>query len=384
MRVVDADLRDRMSEWVVMHALIHLRQLQALRAPAARSHSGRTTTTSPRPATFQVGVLGLGVLGHGRGDRNSRRSASRVLGMEREAKSERPESKASAARTASTPSSSRTGHARRAFAPHDGDARHAQRLAVRQTEAGWPARGAGADQCRTREAYRSKPTSSRRSTPASLGRLAGRIRTRAPAAFPLRLWSPSGRLCEPAQRRHLRSRRSRRPPLPARSKRSSAASRCAMWWIGSEGIELVATGRDRSGGRRRAPSLIRPRVQSFQRLGRLFLQLGAGAVRRLKAPFRSFARLTIPADARALALRSSTPLHCKDANCVFLAHRTLMAEIFDFRKEMSIRYDVSRQSTRLNPEAPQKNLCHPPCALHTAQDISFLRHNLICLKEAKE
>jgi glyoxylate/hydroxypyruvate reductase len=27
-RVVDPDLRDRMSEWVVMHALIHLRQLR--------------------------------------------------------------------------------------------------------------------------------------------------------------------------------------------------------------------------------------------------------------------------------------------------------------------------------------------------------------------
>ena len=47
-----------------------------------------------------------------------------------------------------------------------------------------------------------------------------------------------------------------------------------MWWIGSEGIELVATGRDRSGGRRCRGAKFYPSAsQSFQRLGRLFLQL---------------------------------------------------------------------------------------------------------------
>ena len=62
MRVVDSDLRDRMSEWVVMHALIHLRQLRRYERQSQNA-SGRTTTISRRPATSQVGVLGLGVLG---------------------------------------------------------------------------------------------------------------------------------------------------------------------------------------------------------------------------------------------------------------------------------------------------------------------------------
>ncbi len=49
-RVVDPDLRDRMSEWVVMHALIHLRQLRRYNA-SRFSASGRTSPGGRRPAT---------------------------------------------------------------------------------------------------------------------------------------------------------------------------------------------------------------------------------------------------------------------------------------------------------------------------------------------
>ena len=61
-RVVDADLRDRMSEWVVMHALIHLRQLRRYERQSQdrvwADDDGQT-----KDDDVQVGVLGLGVLG---------------------------------------------------------------------------------------------------------------------------------------------------------------------------------------------------------------------------------------------------------------------------------------------------------------------------------
>ena len=61
-RVVDPDLRDRMSEWVVMHALIHLRQLKRYE----RQQRGRLwddDPNQPRAAEVNAGVLGLGVMG---------------------------------------------------------------------------------------------------------------------------------------------------------------------------------------------------------------------------------------------------------------------------------------------------------------------------------
>ena len=61
-RVADPDLRDRMSEWVVMHALIHLRQLRRYE----RQQSARVWADDdgqPKAGDIQVGVLGLGVLG---------------------------------------------------------------------------------------------------------------------------------------------------------------------------------------------------------------------------------------------------------------------------------------------------------------------------------
>ena len=61
-RVVDPDLRDRMSEWVVMHALIHLRQLRRYERQQ-RERLWRDDEAQPKAADAQVGVLGLGALG---------------------------------------------------------------------------------------------------------------------------------------------------------------------------------------------------------------------------------------------------------------------------------------------------------------------------------
>ncbi len=61
-RVVDPDLRDRMSEWVVMHALIHLRQLRRYERQQ-RERVWADDDDQPKAGDVQVGVLGLGVLG---------------------------------------------------------------------------------------------------------------------------------------------------------------------------------------------------------------------------------------------------------------------------------------------------------------------------------
>jgi glyoxylate/hydroxypyruvate reductase len=61
-RVVDPDLTNRMSEWVVMHALVHLRQLRRYE----RQQGGRVwddDDSQPKASDVQVGVLGLGVMG---------------------------------------------------------------------------------------------------------------------------------------------------------------------------------------------------------------------------------------------------------------------------------------------------------------------------------
>ncbi len=61
-RVVDPDLRDRMSEWVVMHALIHLRLLRHYERQQ-RERVWADDDDQPKAGEVQVGVLGLGVLG---------------------------------------------------------------------------------------------------------------------------------------------------------------------------------------------------------------------------------------------------------------------------------------------------------------------------------
>jgi glyoxylate/hydroxypyruvate reductase len=61
-RVVDPDLTDRMSEWVVMHALIHLRQLRRYERQQ-RERVWADDDDQPKAADISVGVLGLGVMG---------------------------------------------------------------------------------------------------------------------------------------------------------------------------------------------------------------------------------------------------------------------------------------------------------------------------------
>jgi glyoxylate/hydroxypyruvate reductase len=61
-RVVDPDLTSRMSEWVVMHALAHLRQLRGYERQQ-RERIWADDDDQPKAAEIQVGVLGLGVLG---------------------------------------------------------------------------------------------------------------------------------------------------------------------------------------------------------------------------------------------------------------------------------------------------------------------------------
>ena len=61
-RVVDPDLTERMSEWVVMHALVHLRQLRRYERQQ-RERLWTDDDEQPKAGDVQVGVLGLGVLG---------------------------------------------------------------------------------------------------------------------------------------------------------------------------------------------------------------------------------------------------------------------------------------------------------------------------------
>jgi glyoxylate/hydroxypyruvate reductase A len=61
-RVVDPDLTDRMSEWVVMHALVHLRQLRRYERQQ-RERIWDDDDEQPKAGDVQIGVLGLGVMG---------------------------------------------------------------------------------------------------------------------------------------------------------------------------------------------------------------------------------------------------------------------------------------------------------------------------------
>jgi glyoxylate/hydroxypyruvate reductase A len=61
-RVVDPDLTTRMSEWVVMHALVHLRQLRRYERQQ-RERVWEDDAGQPKAGDVQIGVLGLGVMG---------------------------------------------------------------------------------------------------------------------------------------------------------------------------------------------------------------------------------------------------------------------------------------------------------------------------------
>ena len=61
-RVIDRDLTERMSEWVIMHALVHLRQLRRYERQQ-RERLWEDDDQQPKAGDVQVGVLGLGVMG---------------------------------------------------------------------------------------------------------------------------------------------------------------------------------------------------------------------------------------------------------------------------------------------------------------------------------
>jgi glyoxylate/hydroxypyruvate reductase len=61
-RVVDPDLTNRMSEWVVMHALVHLRQLRRYERQQSE-RVWRDDDQQPKASDIQIGVVGLGVMG---------------------------------------------------------------------------------------------------------------------------------------------------------------------------------------------------------------------------------------------------------------------------------------------------------------------------------
>ena len=61
-RVVDPDLTHRMSEWVVMHALVHLRQLRRYERQQ-RERVWEDDDDQPKASDVQIGLLGLGVMG---------------------------------------------------------------------------------------------------------------------------------------------------------------------------------------------------------------------------------------------------------------------------------------------------------------------------------
>lgn len=61
-RVVDPDLTNRMSEWVVLHALLHLRQQRLYDQRQAARH-WEEDLVQPAAKDVRIGVMGLGVLG---------------------------------------------------------------------------------------------------------------------------------------------------------------------------------------------------------------------------------------------------------------------------------------------------------------------------------
>ena len=61
-RVVDGDLTNRMSEWVVLHALLHLRQQKLYDQRQAMRH-WEEDLEQPAAGDLRIGVMGLGELG---------------------------------------------------------------------------------------------------------------------------------------------------------------------------------------------------------------------------------------------------------------------------------------------------------------------------------
>ena len=205
-RVVDADLRDRMSEWVVMHALIHLRRLRRYERQQ-QERLWADDDEQPKAADVEVGVLGLGALGMDAATKLKTMgfnvagwsaTPKAAAGIASFLRRRRPEAPAGAVRYARCP-----------VAVDADDARAVERLAFRANEAGRAARRPGPDQRRPRRPAGRDRHSRRARFRRPRGRFARRVRARA-AARRVAPMDASRRLCQPAQRRHLGARRGRR------------------------------------------------------------------------------------------------------------------------------------------------------------------------------
>ena len=188
-RVAVTDLTARMTEYVVLHVLMHHRQELYLR------ESQRAKRWAPKlqwaAGAISVGVMGLGTLGADAADA-LKRIGFRVAGWSRSPKHDRRRrllSRRGAVRCVPAPHR----HPGLPAAADAGDTARSQPRAVRETESQQPARRAGADQCRPRRlAERSRhPAMPRRRH--ARRRLARRLRHRAaargqPRSGPTRKW----------------------------------------------------------------------------------------------------------------------------------------------------------------------------------------------------
>ena len=148
------DLTERMTEYVVLHALMHHRQELYLR------ESQRVKRWSPQPqwaaSAITVGIMGLGALGaHAAGVLRQVGFQGRGLEPEPERDRRRPLLSRRAA-TGSVSAADR--HPGLPAAADGGYAAHPQSRAVREAQPQQPDGRAGADQCRPRRPCRTKRT----------------------------------------------------------------------------------------------------------------------------------------------------------------------------------------------------------------------------------
>ncbi len=145
-RVAVADLTDRMTEYVVLHVLMHHRQEPYLRASQREK---RWAPKSQWPANaISVGIMGIGTLGSNAAEVLAASRLSRV-GLEPKPPADRRHRMLS-----------RRGATRCISAPHRypclsaaadaGDAAYLEPAIVLKAQPGWAAWRAGPDQCRTR------------------------------------------------------------------------------------------------------------------------------------------------------------------------------------------------------------------------------------------
>ena len=241
-RVAVTDLTARMTEYVVLHVLMHHRQELYLRESPARQALGAEICNGRRA-----------------------RSRSASWGWARSAPMPPTRCKRSAFASRAGAEARRQidgidcFHGEAQFdaflrahrypglpaAADAGYAAHPQPRAVRETQPQQPARRAGPDQCRPRRpAERSRhPAMPRRRH--ARRRLARRLRHRA-AAGRQPVLDPSKSGADAAQRRRYRSRRDIEICRAARSRASRPAARWRMWSIADGGIRQAEIRRDES------------------------------------------------------------------------------------------------------------------------------------------